>query len=1408
MINSVSESGVSFNKFEKPIFSLGLRTDGQTNKLFGVRPNINNNTHNYQFEVTFNRFINSDLEINNDLSDNFVVDNNEIELSSNKLLKVYDDSFKHCINVDGINNEIFIAEYIMDTTRYNIDLDNLKVIDRPLINGIKVVDEYPEIMEDNYDYIWFDEDNLIASNNNILVSLFTNLYGDSITKDLLISETSIVSEPLYWSYFAGLMNLSDDDINNSMLIFGLLKLTSDSFVSDNIFINRPKFIDETGIVSDIEGNHVCIVNGNQIKYYKIPTIESILTKQITNNNWLDVSGSLSGGLSYSAVTTDDIVTGNLCLLSTNISTSSSIDFSSGGIIVGVDNTTGTTLTSSDYGNLPTSYPYLVNISSTSIAKLIKSGDDRSALITYADTDDITYYTMSDRSITMTGQNQLFSDIGDYSTSVSGLIAFVNMYIGSSSNFIEYDTMGTYDNTIRGSFCNIIKTTANNFEFNNVDIISYVGISVTYTNNNNNNIVGGFCPNTDYCSFNNSSYKHYGYLIANSSLSTYYVKNLGGFVSSCNYSNIKNFTYNFTGYSLPSGSTYYISSIYRNAGGFISDLNYSTIDNLVVSITSNFYTERYSAGFVSNLINSSLINSTLSFNGAINFFNGYCGGCIYNVQNSTFTDNTITMGGSISGDPSTSTSIYNSYIGGCINSVNNSTVSTITLRYNLDHFHAASTSGIIMNSITNNSSISDLNINVTINSQGTNYLFYSATSAFIVYNINGSSLSNIEFNFVNNNYELTTQSIILIIGLYNSVIDNIIFKFKSLNGLNMKNDIKILSTVISGTTNITDHTTAVETDYDCRIKNIYYYIYGNITMNFNFLRFNENITNSYLDNINVYFNSNYSSNKYLRFYGAASLINSIMKNTNICVTGNLYIDQSYIFLLSSSSNYNYILENINLLFLGPVRFYRNTTYPIFANSGFDDNRGNIINNYNMYYNNYSGDAFVSGVSGLNSITNSDIYEISYPLSDSNKETIVENWSIDSTKPTLFFNSNFYTYNVIGSSITSGSYDSNNFITGLFCKDPNGDFFKLVNDVVTENIASNTSYGSITSSSSTVSDITYNVTLSTGSKLSELITNLSDLKTIADNESKDLIINFSSNSSIKKDNTAIDFKVYSSGDTQVTKPSTGVYIVDGSGSFTFGTSTISYTSTTISVDGVSVSNDDYKRITFSDGSSDYYYFLHGSLEIAPANVSSSSSSGDPHVYPLYGSIYELPTKVTAYRMLQGRNMILNLSTRKTTVQEERDIKNFYEFVKDEEAPINLISNGVFYHQLYLNVENHEIFFDYLEGKGVFRDDYFDINYKKEKPELMNNYEKSLDINQIEITFTHSIYGKMIVCINYFDNPQIKYGISINMVFNNEVNGLLIRECLVDSMELNDLFDNEYKYEIDGLNNNNSYFITVKS
>jgi hypothetical protein len=79
----------------------------------------------------------------------------------------------------------------------------------------------------------------------------------------------------------------------------------------------------------------------------------------------------------------------------------------------------------------------------------------------------------------------------------------------------------------------------------------------------------------------------------------------------------------------------------------------------------------------------------------------------------------------------------------------------------------------------------------------------------------------------------------------------------------------------------------------------------------------------------------------------------------------------------------------------------------------------------------------------------------------------------------------------------------------------------------------------------------------------------------------------------------------------------------------------------------------------------------------------------------------------------------------------------------------------------------------------------------------------IEQTQIIFNHSNYREIILTISYFDNPQIKYGIGLKMAKSN-CTGLLEKEYLTNTMELNNLFDLNLINGVVGKNPSNSKFI----
>ena len=595
-MNSVSESGVNFNKFEKGIYSLGLRTDGSTNKLFGVRPKTIDN-HNYQFEVTFNQFVNSETLIANTIDSNYKINENEVQLGTDKLLKIDDVEFKHCINIDNLTDEVFIGEYIIDYTGFKINKKNLENVnlDKPLIKGIKVVDYKPTdaimLNDFEYNYMWYEtyedgEKELMCSDSN-LVSYINNYYPN-ITYNNLISKLSHITEPIYWKDLASQIFLTEEEIKATHKINGVLKFESNNFLVDNIYIEKPKMFTDSFERNDVEAEHLCILYDNNIRYFKIPSIYSIITKQISINKWLDVNGSLTGGISYSSTSTNSISNGNLCLLSTNLSTSSTYTFTNGGIVAGVSDTTGTTITQADQSNLPTSYPYLATVPSTSIAKIIKTTSDRSALITYADTDTIVYYTFQTRNITMTGALKLFNDIGTTSSNKSGLFAYVDMFVGSSSS---QKTI----NNISGCFCNNIYTTYGNFEFNNVNMTAY------YNNTRTASSIGGYIGKANNCVFNDCSYTHTGNLIINGSY-------VGGCFAYANYAQINGFTHTYNDYNNPN---FGIEAV-DNCGMFIANADYADIQNVNIIGRSSIHSDKTISAFTNRAIYTDFTNINMDY----------------------------------------------------------------------------------------------------------------------------------------------------------------------------------------------------------------------------------------------------------------------------------------------------------------------------------------------------------------------------------------------------------------------------------------------------------------------------------------------------------------------------------------------------------------------------------------------------------------------------------------------------------------------------------------------------------------------------------------------------------------------------------------------------------------------------
>lgn len=195
--------------------------------------------------------------------------------------------------------------------------------------------------------------------------------------------------------------------------------------------------------------------------------------------------------------------------------------------------------------------------------------------------------------------------------------------------------------------------------------------------------------------------------------------------------------------------------------------------------------------------------------------------------------------------------------------------------------------------------------------------------------------------------------------------------------------------------------------------------------------------------------------------------------------------------------------------------------------------------------------------------------------------------------------------------------------------------------------------------------------------------------------------------------------------------------------------------------------------------------------------STTSGDPHIFPVYGSKYELPMTPANYRMLQGKQFILNASTRQIHHSEKADIINyFHEYIKDDYVKYRtkIVNNGSFYENIFLYANDHVCKFNFdtkqIQFNSTNSKKYFIISTQSYvNVKGLNKYEQCDEIKQIKIKFKHTVYGKCIVYLNYFSNPQIKYGISFWAETFKHMTGLLVREYSINHMTLEDIYQTHY-------------------
>jgi len=182
-------------------------------------------------------------------------------------------------------------------------------------------------------------------------------------------------------------------------------------------------------------------------------------------------------------------------------------------------------------------------------------------------------------------------------------------------------------------------------------------------------------------------------------------------------------------------------------------------------------------------------------------------------------------------------------------------------------------------------------------------------------------------------------------------------------------------------------------------------------------------------------------------------------------------------------------------------------------------------------------------------------------------------------------------------------------------------------------------------------------------------------------------------------------------------------------------------------------------------------------------SGTSNGDPHIYPIYGKAYELPNKVTSYRMLQGDKLIVNASTRPVTPSESKEILSYYQATSQKNPPKNLVTSGVFYNKVYIKADGNSCIYDFdtnnfniLQHTG----NYFFIEFSTPDKNEFSKEAQNGDCQRASLTFNHSVYGLVYLNLDHFDNPQLQCGVGVTINDTTNLSGLLVREYKCKSME----------------------------
>ena len=263
------------------------------------------------------------------------------------------------------------------------------------------------------------------------------------------------------------------------------------------------------------------------------------------------------------------------------------------------------------------------------------------------------------------------------------------------------------------------------------------------------------------------------------------------------------------------------------------------------------------------------------------------------------------------------------------------------------------------------------------------------------------------------------------------------------------------------------------------------------------------------------------------------------------------------------------------------------------------------------------------------------------------------------------------------------------------------------------------------------------------------------------------------------------VFQSGGSDMANNSTATYAQEGDAS-------LNKWSATIVVDGGDTDGVVSFTINFSDANGNAGSPVAGTMQSLNVDTSVYASGvGDPHIQPVFGDLFELPTTADCFRMLQGEDLVVNALTRPTTKEERTNMLAFTRAVG--RTPLRgLKVDGVFFGKLFIASEGRTLVLDYDAHSCNMSDgQYFTITPETQSGVCTpygDKYQKALGgVYIAKIGFTHLQYGKLEIHASFSSNPWLKHGLTGKLpvsAVEQSLTGLFIREYQCKSMRVNKL------------------------